>query len=313
MRLFSKSVWFATAAFLAPCFVSCDKDEPDYEGPYESDKYFTKTVGFKNALSSLFGASAYGENLYNGDVSKGYIVQIYDDTYAQFPVNYGYNYDADFNLSWCYTLYNGGFALSNYHDMEGDTYLNQLSVYDTTSPSGGNFIVANGSSMVSDPTKAVFSDYNGCAKVYVTDATGYGVKNVGDEADVSGDDKEAFFASVFINNTTYTYLSMLNGSAYSSALNSENKGWMKVQFIAFDEAEPNEKPLNYVEAYLANFDKDLAGGWQGILDEWIEVDLSSLKECSILVINFVGSDRGEYGMNTPAYCALDNFVIAVEK
>lgn len=273
----------------------------------------TTTIGFQNAPSSLFANNEYGNNYYDGSVSTGFLTQIYGDTYAQFPLNYGYNYDASFNQAWCFTLYNGGFALSNYHNMTDPTYQNQMSVYNTSSPSGGNFLIATGNANVSDPSSATLDDYEGCARVYITDATGYSVKNVGQPGQLTGDDEEAWFESVAITNTTYTYLTMLNGDAFASPLNEENKGWFKVQFIAFDDDDANEKPLGYVDVYLANFDKNLAGGYTGIVDEWIDVDLSSLPKCSVLVINFLGSDMGQYGLNTPGYCALDNFKISVKK
>ena len=297
-------------AFLSASMVSCsDKDHPD-----EPDEdAVTKVIGFKDAPSDLFGSSAYGENLYNGEVSKGYLVNIHDEIFAQFPINYGYNYDASFNMSWCYTFYNGGFALSNFHDMTEASYTNQLSVYNTSSPSGGNFIVAFGNSDITDPSRAKYSDYEGCAHVYLTDKKGYGVSKVGQESQVSGEDEEGWFRSVYINNTTYGFLTMKNGDAYASALNEENEGWFKVQFIAFDDDNPNGVPMGYTEAYLANFKKGQADGYIGIIDEWIKVDLSSLPESSILVVNFVGSDTGEWGLNTPAYCALDNFEFIVER
>lgn len=306
----------ATVVF-SGTFVSCsDDDDPDYKKPGED--YQTVTIGFKNAEKSLFGGpTSYGANLYygaNDQVTTGYLTQIYGDTYAQFSINYGQTFDNAFNPVWGYSYYEGGLALSNWHDMTVASYENQLSVYDTTSPSGGNFVVANGYSSVTNPANATLADYAGCAKVYITDSQGYTVKNPGAEnSAVSGNDKEAYFESVYINNTTYTYLTMLNGGPYASALNSSNKGWFKVQFIAFEDNDPTDKPVGYVEAYLANFDESLAGGYEGIVNEWIQVDLSSLPETSILVINFVGSDSGEYGLNTPGYCALDNFEISVEK
>ena len=304
---FSAVVLFST---LMTPFISCDKND-DYNGPDEDA--VTTIIGFRNAPSNLFGSSTYGENLYDGNITKGYLVKIHDEEYAQFSVNYGYNYDADFNLSWCYTLYNGGFALSKYHDMTGDTYNNQLSVYNPSSPSGGNFVVANGSSLVADPKNAKYSDYDGCAKVYITNAQGYGVGTLGQERPVDGEDEDAWFRSVWITNTTYTYLTMKNGNAYSAPLNEENEGWFKVQFIAFEDNDPDNTPLGYTEAYLANFKKGQADGYTGIIEEWIKVDLSMLPECSILVVNFAGSDSSEWGLNTPAYCALDNFEISVEK
>ncbi|MCH5228701.1 MAG: DUF4465 domain-containing protein [Muribaculaceae bacterium] len=307
MKKYFKLSFLVLSAIVLLAMTSCSDTDDQPENSVE------KTIGFKDAPDNLFGSSPYGENLYNGTISKGYIVQLSGDTYAQFPINYGYNYDAEFQLAWCYTLYNGGFALSKYHDMTGDTYTNQLSVYDTESPSGSNFIIANGSSLITNPSSGKYSDYAGCAHLYITDSHGYGVANVGEESSVTGEDKDANFKSVMINNTTYTYLTMLNGNDYCSALNEENEGWFKVQFIAFDDDDPDEAPIGYTEVYLANFKKGQADGYIGIIEEWIKVDLSVLPECSILVVNFVGSDTSEWGLNTPAYCALDNFVIEVEK
>lgn len=307
MKKIYKFSFLGLSVILMTSLFSCStNDNPD-----EPENTITSTIGFQDAPNSLFGSSAYGENLYNGDVNKGYIVNVYDDTYAQFPINYGLNYDASFDLTWCYTLYNGGFALSNYHNMTEASYLNQLSAYNSSSPGGGNFIVAFGNFNKQDPMTAAYSDYEGCARVYLTNERGYIVTE--EKEPVSGKSMNGWFRSVYITNTTYTYLTMKNGDAYASALNAENEGWFKVQFIVFKDDDPNGKPLDYTEAYLANFKKGQANGYLGIIDEWIKVDLSMLPECSIMVINFVGSDTGEWGLNTPSYVALDNFEISVEK
>lgn len=299
---------FALCAILGTSLISCTNND----GPHDPSNTITSTIGFKDAPATLFGSSAYGENLYNGEVNKGYIVNVHEVTYAQFPINYGLNYDATFDLTWCYTYYNGGFALSNYHNMTEASYLNQLSAYNSSSPSGGNFVVAFGNVNKPDPMTAKYSDYDGCARVYLTDAQGYEV-TANKEAPVAGENMKGWFRSVYVTNTTYTFLTMKNGDAYASALNAENEGWFKVQFIAFDNDNPDGKPLDYTEVYLANFKNGQADGYMGIIDEWINVDLSMLPECSILVINFVGSDTGEWGLNTPGYAAFDNFEISVEK
>ena len=300
------------SVFVALPFASCSKDD-DNDSP--KDKYETVTVGFKNVSADLIGGpTSYGSNLYYGapdQITKGYIAPIAHSKYAQFSINYAEQQWQE-GQPWQYTYYNGGLALSNWHEMTTATYENQLSVYNTTSPSGGNFVVAFGNSGISDPSKATLSDYDGCGKVYITDAQGYGLTTLGQKSPVTGEDEDAYFKSVMLTNTTYTFLTMKNGNDYASALNDENEGWFKVQFIAFDDNEPSSRPVGYVEAYLANFNRNQAGGWTGILDEWIKVDLSSLPEASILAINFVGSDSGEWGLNTPNYCALDNFEITVE-
>lgn len=309
MKYLFKSIPFGICVALMPYFTACSDDSD--ENPKEETK--SVIVGFQNVPQSIIGGpSAYGANLYDGSVSKGYLAQLDDTTFAQFPINYGYNYNADFNLTWCYTYYNGGLAVSNWHDMTVNSYENQLSVYNSYSPSGENFIVAFGSSNVVNPANAKLSHYDGCGRVYITDKNGYGVSEPGKDTAVTGVAKKAYFKSVYINNTTFDYLTILNGNSYASALNKENKGWFKVQFIVFESNDPEEYPIGSVEAYLANFDPSLADGYMGIIDEWMQVDLSSLPKASVLVINFVGSDCGEYGLNTPTYCALDSFEISVE-
>lgn len=315
MKNFNKFLIFGFSLFLVQAFTACSDDDDQLSNPNENST--TITLGFENVDSKYFGGpTSYGANLYEGasdQITTGYLAPLDFGKYAQFSINYGYNYNAQFNMAWCYTLYNGGLALSYFHDMEDASYNNQLSVYDSTSPSKGNFIVATGSSSIIDPSLAKYSDYEGCGKVYITDATGYTVKNPGQDTQVSGNDEDAYFKSVYLNNTTYTYKVIENGDGFTSESLEKQKGWFKVQFIAFDDDDPNEKPLGYVEAYLANFDESLNIGYMGIIDEWIKVDLSSLPECSILVINFVGSDSGEWGLNTPSYCALDDFEITVEE
>lgn len=301
---------FAIAAL--PGLTSCSNDDPG-NSPYA----FT-TLGFQKISPELIGGpTAYGANLYPGatdQVTTGPIIQVYEDTYMQFPVNYGYNWNADFSgQEWGYSFYNGGFAASNWHNTGENSYENQLSAYNPGSPSGGNFVVATGYSSVTDPVNASLSDYDGCARIYVTDADGYTVMNPGVDRAPSGVAKRAYFLEVYICPTTYSYLTMLNGNDYAQALNETNKGWFKVQFISFDSNSPSAKPTAYVEAYLANFNPDLNGGYTGMLDGWAALSLQTLPATSVLVVNFVGSDTGEYGLNTPAYCALDMFTVAVEK
>lgn len=316
MKKLFKFALLSISACSVLSFSSCSSDDHDNNDSQPISYYY---LGFKDVPSDLIANSTYGTNLYYGaqdQITTGYLVELHDNIYAQFPVNYGQTYDASFNSVWGYSYYNGGFAVSNWHDMTGNTYENQMSVYNASSPSGGNFIVANGSSKSApaDPMKAKYSDYDGCAHVYITNALGYSVSNSGTpDSHVSGESEEMAFVSVYVTNTTYAFLTMRDGDAYASALNPENKGWFKVQFIAFEDDDPNDGPVAYTEIYLANFDPSLAGGYMGIIDEWIEATLPTEKDTSILVINFVGSDTGEYGLNTPAYCALDNFTFATFK
>ena len=285
---------FATVGFsviLTMHLFSCSKDNDNPDQPNTND--VTVTIGFQNAPSQYFGGpTSYGANLYDGaegQITSGYLAPLGHGKYAQFSINYGLNYNANFEMSWCYTLYNGGIALSDFHDMETDTYLNQLSVYDTTSPSGGKFAVANGLADLANPLQSKYAAFEGCGRVYITDENGYTVKNGMNK--VTGEDEEGWFKSVWINNTTYTFSVIKNGNAFGTTPLKDKKGWFKVQFIAFEDDDENDLPVGMVEAYLANFDENLNIGYTGIIDEWIKVDLSPLPKASILVINFAGIDN----------------------
>lgn len=305
------------AAVVMLPLASCNNDAPE-------SNYITAIIGFTSTPAEYFGGpdTSYGENLYYGapnQITKGWMCQVKEDTYLQFPVNYGQTYDESFNPVWGYSFYNGGMAISNWHNMNGDTYMNQLSVFSSSSPSGGPFVVANGYSMTANtenPMMSTLSDYDGCGRIYITDADGYTVANQGMAGtSVSGVAKKGWFYSVAVANTTYAYWTMYNGNDFTQRLQDTN-GWFKVQFIAFDSNESNANPVGYVDFYLANFDQTQAGkaGYVGtILDQWYTVYLTTIPQCSILVVNFDGSDKSEWGLNTPAYCALDLITVLFEK
>lgn len=310
MKYLYKSFLLIAAATFVSSVTSCsDKDEPN--GGHHD--WCSDILYFNNVPEHLIGGpTAYGANLYygsQGQITTGYISNQNNSLYLQFPVNYGLTYDEYYNQVWGYSFFNGGMAVSKWHNMEDDSYLNQLSVYNISSPSGGNFVVTNGNSDITDPNQAKYSDYERCGHIYFTDAKGYYVENPGTENfKLEGEGpiyKETFFSKLKIANTTYVYNSLKDGNAFTDPL--QNNGWFKVQFIAFDNDESESKPVGYVEAYLANLDyaKRIERDLYGIRDDWYDVDLSSLPVAKILVVNFVGSDVGEYGLNTPAYCAID--------
>lgn len=325
MKTTCKFALLSFTAVMASAMVSCSDDDKTPDNPDEKD-YLTKTIGFKEAPSNLFSSSSSGApELYTGDLSDAYLANIEGDIYAQFSINYGLTSDYyDYYLQkWQYSFYNGGIALSHFYDDTEGNYTNQLSVYAPTSPSGGNFAVSFGNAQEFDsnyiytvydnPQTSTYSNYSGCGKIYLTDSEGYTIADPGEEGEVSGVAKSGWFKSVSVANTTYDYLVMKEGNNFTSALNEANKGWFKVQFIAFAGTEPTGKAIGWTEFYLANFDLALNNGKTGIVDTWTKVDLSMLPQCSVLVINLVGSDTGEYGLSTPAYCALDQFEITVEK
>ena len=102
---------------------------------------------------------------------------------------------------------------------------------------------------------------------------------------------EGFYAT----NTTYAYLSMLYGDSYATAFDEDD--WFKLTIYALDSSY--NQTGDSVEFYLAE-GTDILSAW-----EW--VDLTSLGAVYGLEFALSSSDGGSgYGMNTPAYFAMDN-------
>ena len=125
-----------------------------------------------------------------------------------------------------------------------------------------------------------------------------------------------------ITNTTYAALSMKDGDpagqyAFAKQFGSINnaKGnpdgtngadYFRVWTIAHRE---DDAKIDSIVFYLADF-RSTDNSQDYILDTWRNVDLTFLKETVYkLSFRFESSDVGEYGMNTPAYFAIDNLVI----
>lgn len=321
MRNFYRIKTILAVVAVAAVFTGCSSDN---DGILQSDNSalhtragasISATINFDNAPANVMASDQYGNNLYtasaNGNqVTTGYIAQIgTSTTYAQFPINY-------LPQEWVtdqpreYEYWNGGFAVSNFKNMTQGDYLNQCSVYDSHGGhSGNNFAVAYG---YSDSFNDKNSSYDKCAKIYLTNKKGY--YSISKDEPVNGTPKYGKFNSVWVSNTTYAYLVMANGNSFTQGNLADQAGWFKVVFVALD---ASGKPTGQkVEKYLANFDSSknaVSGLSNQILTGWHEVNLTGLGEsvCTV-AITFEGSDSSAYGLNTPAYVAIDDLNITVE-
>lgn len=107
-------------------------------------------------------------------------------------------------------------------------------------------------------------------------------------------------AGLYISNTAYAYWSMKNGDSFAKKFggaSGSDPDYFKVTIRGIGNADS-------VEAYLADFRSDDASQ-DYILSEWKYVPLESLGEVSGLRFSLSSSDNGSFGMNTPAYFALD--------
>lgn len=113
------------------------------------------------------------------------------------------------------------------------------------------------------------------------------------------------FESIDVANTTYTALAVLgddgNASPIISGPLADSDGYLDLIITGSNSAAP----VDQVVVSLA----DYRNGADFLAADWRTIDVSALQS-NQLTFSFEGSDVGQFGLNTPAYFALDNVVLA---
>lgn len=107
--------------------------------------------------------------------------------------------------------------------------------------------------------------------------------------------------SMYITNAAYPYYSMIQGDDYAKKFSKGDKLILHVYGVTEGGTE------KYVNFYLADCRSD--NPEEGVLKTWEEVDLSSLGTVKYVYFTMESTDIGQWGMNTPAYFAIDKFTI----
>lgn len=115
-------------------------------------------------------------------------------------------------------------------------------------------------------------------------------------------------AGLYVTNTTYAYLSMRDGDSFAKKFGGEtgtDPDWLllTIEGIAQDGSSAGEATF-----YLADYRSgDPTGDY--LVDDWTWVDLTGLGAVVGLRFSLESTDMGEWGMNTPAYFALDSILL----
>ena len=228
-------------------------------------------ITFEQANEASIANSAYGDNLYD----NSYVP--YEHT--QTGLTFEYNFTSQIFDGYEYTSWDGT-VLSQQNDTEASGYLNQCSVYyqDSKTGKGGH----EGSA-----TFALVYTAGGESSAYFKDPT-----------------TEMIFHTVFVANSTYTALAMLQGDSFSKAFSYEDKDWFKLTFTGYGK---EGQTTGTVECYLADFRTPSS---PGVVTSWQKVDLIQLGRVNKITFSLESSDTGSWGMNTPAYFCMDNFIIS---
>ncbi len=113
--------------------------------------------------------------------------------------------------------------------------------------------------------------------------------------------------SVDVTNTTYAALVMLQGDVNGFAkkfggLGGTDPDWMRLTILGLD---ASDNVLGSVPFYLADY-RNLNGTPDYVVSQWTTIDLAPVRQAKALAFLLESSDVGDFGMNTPAYFALDN-------
>lgn len=110
-------------------------------------------------------------------------------------------------------------------------------------------------------------------------------------------------------NTTYAVLSMLNGDGFAKKFGGSDGDDPDYFVLNVTGRDAAGAVTGSVEIYLADF-RFADGAQDYILTDWTHFNLSSLGVVSRLEFSLNSSDTGNWGMNTPAYFALDGLSVS---
>lgn len=190
---------------------------------------------------------------------------------------------------------NGGF---------GDSLVYFHSYWDTAYGGfwGSGFVPSSKQDIVTQGFTNQYSAITGSGYSSSTYAVNYNSGNIKLSGNAAGKSVKGFY----ITNTTYAYLSMKNGDSFGKKFggaNGTDSDYFYLTVKGYLNGNLNSDTVNF---YLADF--RYADSTQDyILSDWAWVNLAPLGNVDSLSFSLTSSDNGSFGMNTPAYFAMDNF------
>jgi len=186
--------------------------------------------------------------------------------------------------------------------LSGDFLLNNN--FDTQYGSWDGWAVSN---ITDNVTPGWGNQYSAIPGVGAEGSSNYGMSFIGFTENPSISLTSAtVIDGAYFSNGTYGYLAMLNGDAFSKkfgGVSGDDEDWFLLTIEGFDGATST----GTVEFYLADY-RFADNGLDYIVDSWTWVDLASLGAVTSLDFSLTSTDNGMFGMNTPAYFAMDGMV-----
>ncbi|MFK7772544.1 MAG: DUF4465 domain-containing protein [Saprospiraceae bacterium] len=112
---------------------------------------------------------------------------------------------------------------------------------------------------------------------------------------------------MYITNGTYAFLSMTDGDGIAKKFGGATGDDEDYFLLTIKKYFGGTLSTDSVNFYLADY-RFSDNSQDYIVNEWTWVDLTSLGQADSLAFSMSSTDVGNYGMNTPAYFAVDNVV-----
>ncbi|MEM9723283.1 MAG: DUF4465 domain-containing protein [Bacteroidota bacterium] len=175
--------------------------------------------------------------------------------------------------------------------------------FDTTFGSWSGWAISN---TTDTTTPGFLNQYSAITGMGVDMSPTYAVSFGSSRILPTGDAAGEPVPGMYITNSTYAYLSMLEGDAFAKRFGGATGDDPDFFLLTIKGHFNGEVTEDSVDFYLADFRfEDNAQDY--IVDEWTYVDLSVLGPVDSICFALSSSDVGDFGMNTPAYFCVDNF------
>ena len=116
------------------------------------------------------------------------------------------------------------------------------------------------------------------------------------------------FESLMVTNSTYAALSMRDGDSFAKKFGGPEGDEADFFMLTIEGFDDSGASVGTVEFFLADFRFE-DDSQDYIVEQWTTVDLSGLDGATELAFSLSSSDVGDFGMNTPAYFAVDQVVL----
>lgn len=178
--------------------------------------------------------------------------------------------------------------------------------YDTTFFYWGGFSLSN---TTDDTTAGYANEFSAYAASGVYNSANYATVYVGSDSRIAllGNAKGKPVNGFFVTNTTLAALSMKNGDQFAKKFGGPtgtDPDWFRLtaKGMLGGAVVPNS-----VDFYLADY-RSADSTEDYIVKDWTWFNLLPLGSVDSVFFELASSDTGAFGMNTPAYFAMDNFV-----